>query len=581
MSKHNNHSIRFSLFFSLICCAVLVCTLLTGASADVGSASICVGQTKSVSFTTGDSEVNSVSSSDASIVSASFTSNVTTLSGKTVFTAVVYMTGVKAGKATVTLYTGSGASLGSISVTVTNHNIKLYPAVEPTCTKEGSETCFTCTLCGKYFADVKGTSELAAPPAVPAKGHKIEVDAAKAETCTTDGLTEGSHCWVCGEILVKQETIPAYGHTVVVDPGFKATCTTDGLTEGKHCDVCHTVLVAQEDIPATGHTLTAHAKEDATCTKVGQEAYWTCSVCKKMFSDEAATTEIAAPVIIPAKGHTIVTDAAKAATATEKGLTEGKHCSTCGEVLIKQKEILPTVSEFVKRCYSLILGRAADEGGLSSWTYRLANKTANAAEIVSGFLNSPEYKSNGNSSAETVEVLYNTMLDRPSDPEGKNGWVNTMNTSGDTAVINGFSGSTEFQAICNAYGISAGTVRIATETGLKAFIERCYVQALHRSSDEGGKNYWVKKIETKEQTPQQVATGFVMSTEMNAAQKATTDPDALLDSLYRLYLGREADEGGKAYWKDKLANGMTVEELNAGFANSAEFSGIVDSYGLK
>ena len=573
---------KFSIIVCLVCCAMLVFALLTGAFAEeTTSVSICIGQTKTINYSTGTYKVTSVSSSDTSIVSATFEIKTTTVASGETYTTDVNLTGNKVGKATVSLYSGT-YFLGSISVSVTNHTLVVYPAVEPTCTKAGSETCFVCSACGQYFADVKGTTAMAAPVAVPATGHKEAVDAARPETCTTDGLTEGKHCWVCGEILVKQETIPALGHTVVVDPAVKETCTTAGMTEGKHCSVCNAIIVAQQTIPATGHTLTAHAKKDATCTEVGTEAYWTCSVCKKVFGNEAATIEIGAPTLIPAKGHTIVIDEKKEATATEKGLTEGKHCSTCGEVFVKQKEILPTVSEFVKRCYNLILGRTADEGGLSGWTYQLANGTANAAQIVSGFMNSPEYKGSGNTSDQTVEVLYNTMLDRASDPDGKKGWVDALNASNDdSVVINGFSGSKEFQDICKAYGITAGTVPVPTAARLNAFVERCYNQALNRASDAGGKSYWVNMIESKQQTPQQVATGFVMSPEMNAANKATSDPDALLDSMYRLYLGREADEGGKAYWKEKLAAGMTVEELNAGFAESAEFKGIVNGYGLE
>ena len=576
MLKRNH----FLFFACLVCCVLLVCALLTGASAEEAT-SICVGQTKTINYSTGTYKVTSVTPSDASVVSATFEIKTTTVSTGETYSTIVTLTGNKVGTATVSLYSGS-YFLGNISVTVTNHTIVVYPAVEPTCTKAGSESCFVCSACGKYFADVKGTTELAAPVEVPATGHKEAVDAARPATCTSVGLTEGKHCWVCGTVLVKQETIPAFGHTVVVDAAKEETCTTSGLTEGKHCSVCGAVIVKQETIPATGHTLTAHAKQEATCTEVGTEAYWDCSVCKKVYSDAAATTEIGAPILIPAKGHTFVIDEKKEATATEKGLTEGKHCSTCGLVVVKQTEILPTVSEFVKRCYSLILGRTADEGGLSNWTYSLANGTANAAQIISGFMNSPEYKGNGNTSDETVEVLYNTMLDRASDPDGKKGWVDALNASNDdSVVINGFSGSQEFQAICKAYGITAGTVAVPAVARLNAFVERCYNQALSRASDEGGKSYWVNMIESKQQTPQQVATGFVMSEEMNAAEKANSDPDALLDSMYRLYLGREADEGGKAYWKDKLKNGMTVEELNAGFADSAEFKGIVNGYGLE
>ena len=243
------------------------------------------------------------------------------------------------------------------------------------------------------------------------------------------------------------------------------------------------------------------------------------------------------------------------------------------------------INSFVERCYSLILGRAADEGGLRMWVNQLASGSSNAATIISNFLGSQEYTDKSKTGSETVDILYNTMLNRPADEAGKEYWTSILASAGDnSAVINGFCGSQEFLGLCAEYGIEAGSVATGgqqTGTGLEGFVSRCYSEALGRGSDEGGLSYWCNILQNKEQTPQQVAAGFIFSTEMNAAEKIKNDPDALLDSLYKLYLGREADEGGKAYWKQRIADGLSLEELNAGFAYSAEFSDIVTSYGLE
>lgn len=246
---------------------------------------------------------------------------------------------------------------------------------------------------------------------------------------------------------------------------------------------------------------------------------------------------------------------------------------------------LEQTSAFVRRCYSLILGRTADEGGLNNWVNLLASGSSNAATIISNFLSSEEYTNHSHSGTETVDILYNTMLNRPADEAGKEHWTGILESAGDnSAVINGFCGSQEFMALCNEYGIEAGSVATSgqqtTGTGLEGFVSRCYNEALGRGSDEGGLSYWCNILQNKEQTPQQVAAGFIFSTEMNAAEKIKNDPDALLDSLYKLYLGRTADEGGKTYWKQRIADGLSLEDLNAGFAYSAEFSDIVTIYGL-
>ena len=80
------------------------------------------------------------------------------------------------------------------------------------------------------------------------------------------------------------------------------TCTEHGYTT-KECSLCH--LIVKEYLNLKPHTLTHHALKAATCTEAGIIEYWQCNVCNKLFSNEAATTEIAdaASLEIPAKGH--------------------------------------------------------------------------------------------------------------------------------------------------------------------------------------------------------------------------------------------------------------------------------------
>ena len=82
------------------------------------------------------------------------------------------------------------------------------------------------------------------------------------------------------------------------------TCTEHGYTT-KECSLCH--LIVKEYLNLKPHTLTHHALKAATCTEAGIIEYWQCNVCNKLFSNEAATTEItdAANLVIPANGHTL------------------------------------------------------------------------------------------------------------------------------------------------------------------------------------------------------------------------------------------------------------------------------------
>ena len=106
-----------------------------------------------------------------------------------------------------------------------------------------------------------------------------------------------------------------------------ATCTTDG-SKSQHCERCdakRNITV----IPASGHTLTKTEAKTATCIEEGYDAYWTCEICKKLFSNEAGTIEIDAPVMTSKTDHKW--DAGKVTkepTEAEEGV-KTYTCSVC------------------------------------------------------------------------------------------------------------------------------------------------------------------------------------------------------------------------------------------------------------
>ena len=93
-----------------------------------------------------------------------------------------------------------------------------------------------------------------------------------------------------------------------------------------------TFMGKNENVESTEcqHTNTTKTDEvPATCTTAGTEAYWTCNDCQKMFSDEACTNEISAPVEIPATGHTYE-PVYTAPTCEENGYTTYTCKNGCG-----------------------------------------------------------------------------------------------------------------------------------------------------------------------------------------------------------------------------------------------------------
>ena len=245
------------------------------------------------------------------------------------------------------------------------------------------------------------------------------------------------------------------------------------------------------------------------------------------------------------------------------------------------------IQAYVARCYKIILGRDADEGGMKTWVNELNSGRKAAAEIIDSFVKSAEFQNKKHSSADAVEILYKAMLDRPSDPAGKSSWVSQLEGGKPLqAVINGFCGSAEFGNLCKTYGINPGTVTVpdtqpevpaASDEQIRAFVSRCYKIILGRDADEGGMNTWSAELASGRKAAAEIIEQFVASAEFQ--NKKHSNPDAV-EILYKAMLGRGSDAAGKASWVSQLENGQPLTAVINGFCASAEFKSICNSYGI-
>lgn len=180
--------------------------------------------------------------------------------------------------------------------------------------------------------------------------------AAATATCFQEGHVAYYECKMCHAEAIYDESIGKFvvqtnGVTKAKDPnnhggklpktpGQEPTCGASGNYEYYYCSGCNKYFTDEDgktpfngDVvrPATGkHTLEPVAAKDPTCTKDGYDAYWKCSVCKKMFSDEAGTTEISAPVKREKMDHKIVPVRGNPATCTDKGVKDHYECARTG-----------------------------------------------------------------------------------------------------------------------------------------------------------------------------------------------------------------------------------------------------------
>ncbi|MCD7749326.1 MAG: right-handed parallel beta-helix repeat-containing protein [Oscillospiraceae bacterium] len=236
----------------------------------------------------------------------------------------------------------NGTALTAGSEVISIHVLTHYEAKDAACTEDGNEEYWYCSVCGKYFSDADGTTEITDPSSLTlsASGHSYgdpvftwaedystataaftcdEGDGTVTENCTvTSKTTTAATCTTAGEIVytasvtfegqtyteTQTVAVPAAGHDweteYTVDKA--ATCTTEG-SQSIHCKNCDEVKDSQV-IPATGHS---YGEAVFTWSEDGKSAVvgFTCETCGDIQSVIA----------------TITSEVKTAATETEAGVT--------------------------------------------------------------------------------------------------------------------------------------------------------------------------------------------------------------------------------------------------------------------
>ena len=240
------------------------------------------------------------------------------------------------------------------------------------------------------------------------------------------------------------------------------------------------------------------------------------------------------------------------------------------------------IDDFVERCYTVTLDRGSDPDGFADWKGQLTGGKSVGVNIAYGFLFSKEYANKNKSNEDYVKDLYMLFMGRTPDEDGFNDWVGQLNSGKSRVeVFAGFANSQEFYNICDGYGITAGRFVIGYDrnqvNNVNLFVERLYKVCFNRRGDKDGQRDWVEKLLKKEITGSECARSFIFSQEY--INLGLSDEE-YVKNLYIAFMGREYDEGGYNNWMTGLKNGMTRDEVFAGFANSAEFDTICKGYGI-
>ena len=192
------------------------------------------------------------------------------------------------------------------------------------------------------------------------------------------------------------------------------------------------------------------------------------------------------------------------------------------------------VAAQINALYQAVLGRSADDGGMTTWQASLSQPGGSLAGVRIALASSAE-------AASDINTLYQALLGRPADAGGMAAWQASLSQPGGslTEVRLGLAGSAE-----------------ATSD-----ISSLYQTELDRPADTGGLASWQADLRQPEGSLTDVRHGLADSAE------ATSD----INALYQAELGRHADAGGVSAWQASLGQlGGSLNGVRAGLADSAE-----------
>ena len=247
-----------------------------------------------------------------------------------------------------------------------------------------------------------------------------------------------------------------------------------------------------------------------------------------------------------------------------------------------------TSRDFVQRIYKYVLERDSDKDGEDFWLNELSTGKLNGGQLAKQFLVSKEFTDKNKNDTEFVTILYKTFFGRDPEKEGLDFWLNNLSSKKNTRdnIVDEFINSQEWADICAEYGIVSGgnkkpTVNTNNEPSQKTkdFTERLYTSALERQSDKSGLEYWSKKLASHEITGEEAAAEFFFSDEMKKANVSDAD---FIYRLYATFLGRVPDLGGFDFWLSEMAKNPSKKYEIAfyGFSRSAEFVQLCSEAGI-
>ena len=116
--------------------------------------------------------------------------------------------------------------MNPVKLEVHVHDLQAVAAVEPTCTQDGNTAYWTCSVCGKYFADENGETEITEEDwTIPALGHAWDAGKVTKKASST-AKTAGSVLYTCTRENCNEAKVEAIAYPKAATLEFTAAVYT-------------------------------------------------------------------------------------------------------------------------------------------------------------------------------------------------------------------------------------------------------------------------------------------------------------------------------------------------------------------
>ncbi len=374
------------------------------------------------------------------------------------------------------------------------------------------------------------------------------------------------------------EELSAAADTTVSDTASSAETSADLSVEMPSEDIVHSI----EETDNSASDVDYSESESDTETVIGSDELDT---LETDFTDEEddnreteSSSETKAESTTDAADQSVQTATSESESANDETFeieteTETADTFEAGSVDLSEYEN-QNVAQFIVRMYDKFLQRTPDKTGLQHWYEQLVSGNADSASIVEQFINSTEFLNRNLSTDAYLNILYQGILGRSADTNGKQYWVNTLKKGvSRNYIASNFVDSGEFKKLCANYNIESGEFplneRRDQDINLTEWVNGFYSSTLNRSGDAVGLNYWTGRLLDQISAGADLVVGFMFSDEYTA--KNTSD-DSFINTLYQAVLSRSADATGLTHWKTYLNNGVSRKYITNEVVKSNEFA---------